>query len=117
MSPASLSEGPNGMDSDGSIVGQSTSGNANGKRAPRAMTGRHVRTGTGASPSTLQTLREKIEERQRLKAQQSQGGTVLSSHSKGKGVSNTNINNNNSSVLNNNHCNISQNKASKKSKK
>lgn len=71
LSPASLSEGPAGVDSDGSTVGQSTPGSANnGKRAPRAMTGRHVRTGTGASPSTLQTLRQKIEERQRIKAQQ-----------------------------------------------
>lgn len=42
LSPASLSEGPAGMDSDGSTTGQrSTPGSANnnGKRAPRAMTG------------------------------------------------------------------------------
>jgi hypothetical protein len=82
LSPASLSEGPTGMDSDGSVVGQTTPGSANGKRAPRAMTGRHVRTGTGASPSTLQTLRQKIEERQRLKAQQLRNDVVLQSHSK-----------------------------------
>ena len=83
MSPASLSEGPTGLDSDGS-VGQTTPGSANGKRAPRAMTGRHVRTGTGASPSTLQTLRLKIEERQRLKAQQQRQGSLPQTNSKGK---------------------------------
>jgi len=83
LSPASLSEGPAGIDSDGSIVGQSTSGSANnGKRAPRAMTGRHVRTGTGASPATLQTLRQKIEERQRMKAQQAQNDLLNQPNSK-----------------------------------
>jgi hypothetical protein len=84
MSPASLSEGQNGVDSDGSVVGQGTSGSANGKRAPRAMTGRHVRTGTGASPSTLKTLREKIEERQRLKAQQLRQGVLVVQNHTGK---------------------------------
>jgi hypothetical protein len=37
------------------------------KRAPRALTGRYVRTGTAASPRVLQLLRKKIEERLRLK--------------------------------------------------
>lgn len=37
------------------------------KRAPRALTGKHVKQGTGASPATLLTLRQKIQERQRAK--------------------------------------------------
>lgn len=37
------------------------------KRPPRALTGRHVREGTGASPSTLVSLRKAIEERQKFK--------------------------------------------------
>ncbi|CAB4066256.1 unnamed protein product [Lepeophtheirus salmonis] len=37
------------------------------KRAPRALTGRHVRPGTGASPRTLALLRQKIQERLRLR--------------------------------------------------
>lgn len=37
------------------------------KRAPRALTGKHVKQGTGASPSTLLTLRQKIQERQKAK--------------------------------------------------
>lgn len=37
------------------------------RRAPRALTGKHVRPGTGASPSTLRTLRQKLEERRRLR--------------------------------------------------
>ena len=37
------------------------------RRSPRALTGKHVRLGTGASPTTLHTLRLKIEERQRMK--------------------------------------------------
>ncbi|XP_076313445.1 uncharacterized protein LOC143226404 [Tachypleus tridentatus] len=37
------------------------------KRVPRTLTGKHVRYGTGASLSTLQTLREKIHERQKAK--------------------------------------------------
>ena len=37
------------------------------KRAPRALTGRYVRTGTAASPKVLQILRKKIEERLKLK--------------------------------------------------
>ncbi|XP_057379696.1 uncharacterized protein LOC130702044 [Daphnia carinata] len=37
------------------------------KRSPRALTGKHVRLGTGASPTTLHTLRLKIQERQRMK--------------------------------------------------
>lgn len=37
------------------------------RRAPRALTGRHVRSGTGASPQTLEILRKKILERMKLK--------------------------------------------------
>ena len=37
------------------------------KRAPRALTGRHVKSGPGASPRTLAILRKKIEERVKLK--------------------------------------------------
>ena len=37
------------------------------RRAPRALTGRYVRSGTGASPATLEILRKKILERMRLK--------------------------------------------------
>ncbi len=37
------------------------------RRAPRALTGRHVRSGTGASRATLEILRKKIVERMRLK--------------------------------------------------
>ncbi|GAB6021286.1 hypothetical protein CHUAL_003905 [Chamberlinius hualienensis] len=33
------------------------------KRAPRALTGKHVKQGTGASPATLLTLRQKIEQK------------------------------------------------------
>ena len=37
------------------------------KRAPRALTGRYVRTGTAASPQVLQILRKKVEDRLKLK--------------------------------------------------
>ncbi|XP_071540270.1 uncharacterized protein [Panulirus ornatus] len=37
------------------------------KRAPRALTGKHVRPGTGASASTLLTLRQKLKERQKYR--------------------------------------------------
>ncbi len=37
------------------------------RRAPRALTGRYVRSGTGASPKTLEILRRKILERMKLK--------------------------------------------------
>ncbi|KAG7160862.1 hypothetical protein Hamer_G007623 [Homarus americanus] len=37
------------------------------KRAPRALTGKHVRPGTGASASTLLTLRQKLQERQKYR--------------------------------------------------
>jgi len=37
------------------------------RRAPRALTGRYVRTGTGASREVLIQLRKKIEERAKLK--------------------------------------------------
>nr|XP_045609504.1 uncharacterized protein LOC123765099 [Procambarus clarkii] len=37
------------------------------KRAPRALTGKHVRPGTGASASTLLTLRQKLQDRQKYR--------------------------------------------------
>ncbi|RXG59386.1 hypothetical protein Avbf_12317 [Armadillidium vulgare] len=37
------------------------------KRTSRALTGKHVRHGTGASLSTLRTLRQKLQERQRIR--------------------------------------------------
>lgn len=37
------------------------------KRTPRALTGKHVRPGTGASASTLITLRQKLQERQKYR--------------------------------------------------
>ena len=37
------------------------------RRAPRALTGRYVRSGTGASPATLEILRKKILDRMRMK--------------------------------------------------
>ena len=37
------------------------------RRAPRALTGRYVKSGPGASPRTLAILRKKIEERLKLK--------------------------------------------------
>ena len=43
------------------------SGSEPRKRAPRALTGRYVRSGTGASPATLEILRKKILERMQLK--------------------------------------------------
>lgn len=39
------------------------------KRAPRALTGKHVKHGTGASPATLLTLRQKIEQKRRQQQQ------------------------------------------------
>ncbi|GAB6023768.1 hypothetical protein CHUAL_008521 [Chamberlinius hualienensis] len=39
------------------------------KRAPRALTGKHVKHGTGASPSTLLTLRQKIEQKMKTKTE------------------------------------------------
>ena len=37
------------------------------RRAPRALTGRYVKTGTAASPHVLKVLRKKVEDRMRLK--------------------------------------------------
>ena len=47
--------------------GSSSAGLQHKRRSPRALTGKHVRLGTGASQQTLNTLRQKLEERQRLK--------------------------------------------------
>ena len=44
-----------------------SSGEEPRRRAPRALTGRYVRSGPGASPRTLAILRKKIEERLKLK--------------------------------------------------
>lgn len=45
------------------------------RKAARVLTGKHVRQGTGASPATLLTLRQKIQERQRAKEMSSQTTT------------------------------------------
>ncbi|KAK7063297.1 hypothetical protein SK128_023551, partial [Halocaridina rubra] len=54
------------------------------KRAPRALTGKHVRPGTGASATTLLTLRQKLQERQKYREQY---GTDPPAVSKGKSKS------------------------------
>ncbi|XP_023238446.1 uncharacterized protein LOC111637235 [Centruroides sculpturatus] len=46
------------------------------KRPTRTLTGKHVRHGTGASPSTLLTLRQMIQERQRAKELAQSYGTT-----------------------------------------
>ncbi|XP_022237997.1 uncharacterized protein LOC111085105 [Limulus polyphemus] len=46
------------------------------KQPTRALTGKHVKYGTGASPSTLLTLRQKIQERQRAKELAVQGEVI-----------------------------------------
>jgi hypothetical protein len=38
------------------------------KKSTRPMTGKHIRTGTGAKPSTLLELRKKIHARQQMKS-------------------------------------------------
>jgi len=38
------------------------------KKVSRPMTGKHIRTGTGAKPSTLLELRKKIQARQQMKS-------------------------------------------------
>ncbi|XP_029835223.2 uncharacterized protein LOC8032594 [Ixodes scapularis] len=54
-------------DSDELASGLDTYNCSMRKRAPRALTGKHVKHGTGASPATLLTLRQKIQERQRAR--------------------------------------------------
>ncbi len=67
-------------DLDASYFSPSTSWNGGGggavppglvvrKRAPRALTGKHVRQGTGASPPVLLTLRQKVQERLKIREQ------------------------------------------------
>lgn len=51
-------------------IEEDTSTDAQRKRPCRALTGKHVRQGTGASLSTLLTLRQKIQERQKAKEHQ-----------------------------------------------
>ncbi|KAG8194542.1 hypothetical protein JTE90_013290 [Oedothorax gibbosus] len=46
------------------------------KRPCRALTGKHVRQGTGASISTLLTLRQKIQERQKAKDTEPRSGNI-----------------------------------------
>lgn len=68
--PSSPMPSPSGSDEYCDVTGAGTTmGSANNgkRRSPRALTGKHVRLGTGASPTTLHTLRLKIEERQKLK--------------------------------------------------
>jgi len=52
--------------SPSSLPSPGPSGDAR-RRAPRALTGRYVRSGTGASKPVLEVLRRKIVERMRLK--------------------------------------------------
>ena len=54
-------------------IEEDTSADAQRKRPCRALTGKHVRQGTGASLSTLLTLRQKIQERQKAKEHQPRG--------------------------------------------
>lgn len=58
---------PSPMEEDSNTDGQR-------KRPCRALTGKHVRQGTGASLSTLLTLRQKIQERQKAKEHQPRNG-------------------------------------------
>lgn len=51
-------------------IEEDTNPDAQRKRPCRALTGKHVRQGTGASLSTLLTLRQKIQERQKAKEHQ-----------------------------------------------
>ena len=60
---------------------------AKAKRAPRPLTGRHVRPGTGASPKTLQLLRQRVLERMRLKELLGDSGHTFFGAMKRKGVS------------------------------
>lgn len=53
------------------------------KRPCRALTGKHVRQGTGASISTLLTLRQKIQERQKAKEHEPRTGLVGNSNRNG----------------------------------
>ncbi|CAN8001023.1 unnamed protein product [Ixodes hexagonus] len=65
---SSPAAGPDSVeDSDELVSGLDTYNCSMRKRAPRALTGKHVKHGTGASPSTLLTLRQKIQERQRAR--------------------------------------------------
>ena len=57
------------------------------KRAPRPLTGRHVRPGTGASPKTLLLLRQKVLERMRLKDLLGDEGHAFFGAMKKKGLS------------------------------
>ena len=57
------------------------------RRAPRPLTGRHVRPGTGASPKTLLLLRQKVLERMRLKELLGDEGHAFFGAMKRKGVS------------------------------
>ena len=55
-------------DDDAAVAGGDSSQAGNrSRRAPRALTGRFVRPGTGASKETLNVLRKKLLERLRLK--------------------------------------------------
>lgn len=65
---SSPAAGPDSVeDSDELVSGLDTYNCSMRKRAPRALTGKHVKHGTGASPATLLTLRQKIQERQRAR--------------------------------------------------
>jgi len=64
-SPESYTNGRTELRSADTTHGLDVSGDR--KRISRPLTGRHVRHGTGASPSTLVTLRNMLRERQRKK--------------------------------------------------
>ena len=63
-SPKYRSESPHNLLSSPLSV---STGEEPRRRAPRALTGRYVKSGPGASPRTLAILRKKIEERLKLK--------------------------------------------------
>ncbi|XP_042876383.1 uncharacterized protein LOC122256023 [Penaeus japonicus] len=66
-SPSSaLPSSTTGLDDPEDVSPSDAAGGAR-KRAPRALTGKHVRPGTGASATTLLTLRQKLEERQKFR--------------------------------------------------
>ncbi|XP_076373502.1 uncharacterized protein LOC143258444 [Tachypleus tridentatus] len=69
-SPSSPASTPQPLTASFPVQDSSSLNEVNGsvkKQPTRALTGKHVKYGTGASPSTLLTLRQKIQERQRAK--------------------------------------------------
>jgi hypothetical protein len=58
------SDGEGEMEEEDMEAGEFSHGK---KRSPRALTGKHVKLGTGASPVVLSKLRLKVQESQRMK--------------------------------------------------